>query len=829
MSAARLPPDEARRLKALHALEILDTEPEVAFDDLTQMAARICKVPIALLTFVDRKRQWFKSQVGLKVKETPRASAFCAHAILRKSPLVVPDARKDRRFVDNPLVTGDPRIRFYAGVPLITSGGAALGTLCVIDRKPRKLTREQSQALHVLARFVITELELRRLNRNLEARVGERTAALRATANALRRAKQQRDLALDAAGVGLWEGDPATGVTRFDDNLRKMFGLAEGVHEVDADGLRAAVHPADRDRVVEALRRTMKGESDYDIEHRIVRADGQERWTVAKGRAQRNRRGRTVRLHGAQFDITVHKEAERAARKELKARAELATVLERVSDAVIGLDRRWNFVYVNGKAGELFDRDPRELVGKHFWTEFPESNGASYKEAYQRALDTQQPEVLEYHYEPWDRWFENRIYPAPEGISVYLQDITHRKQAEAALRASERNFRQMFEHGLDGILVMDGQGGLLDANRAACELFGYPHDELVARSAADLVVPAEVSRIAPEIARLAAGGAIRSEWCARRRGGEEFPCEVVAWQLPDGRLQAIVRDVTERNRAQDALRESARRMQALARRLAEAQDAEQRRLSAELHDRIGQNLTALGLNLSLLDSAAEPGLPAASRSRLRDSQDLVTGTMAAVRDLIAELRPAVLDEYGLQPALRWLAEQHQRRTGVTVRVEGEEPAPRLPAPVEMAMFRVAQEALTNVAKHAEAGSIVLELHRQGGRTLLDIKDDGAGFDPAAQATAAPGGHWGLEMMRERAEAAGASFEVSSAPGRGTRIRVGFGKWRWASASCWPMTTRSCATACGPCSRTSRISRWWGRWPTAARRWPRRCGCNPTWW
>lgn len=161
MEYPRLPSNEAQRLKALHRSKLLDSPPERLFDAIVARASEICKTPMAFLSLVDEHRQWFKARVGLDATETSRDLAFCAHAILQDQLMVVPDALSDERFADNPLVVNEPKIRFYAGMPLVTSDGCALGTLCVIDRKPRELTADQMHQLKILAESTRILLEMR--------------------------------------------------------------------------------------------------------------------------------------------------------------------------------------------------------------------------------------------------------------------------------------------------------------------------------------------------------------------------------------------------------------------------------------------------------------------------------------------------------------------------------------------------------------------------------------------------------------------------------------------------------------------------------------------
>jgi signal transduction histidine kinase len=258
--------------------------------------------------------------------------------------------------------------------------------------------------------------------------------------------------------------------------------------------------------------------------------------------------------------------------------------------------------------------------------------------------------------------------------------------------------------------------------------------------------------------------------------GERRFNEVIASPLwgEDGTFQGIiesVRDITERIQAEEALQQYAQRFRALAVQLAEVAEAERQTLARELHDRVGQNLTALGINLNIVRAQMPEETAAAVRSRLDDSLSLVEQTTERIRDVMANLRPPVLDDYGLMAALQWYGEQFARRTGIAVAVEGEEPAPRLAAHVENALFRIAQEALTNVAKHAHATHASVTVELDGGTLRLIVADDGTGFDPAHLAEPNEGQGWGLLTMAERAEAANGRCCIESTPGQGTQVLV----------------------------------------------------------
>ena len=224
--------------------------------------------------------------------------------------------------------------------------------------------------------------------------------------------------------------------------------------------------------------------------------------------------------------------------------------------------------------------------------------------------------------------------------------------------------------------------------------------------------------------------------------------------------------IKEQNEKLDAAKAS--------RRLVEVQETERRDLAIQLHDLVGQKLTALNISLNIVKMESAASIDAEVNTRLDDSLKLVEETIESMRNVMMELRPAVLDDYGLSAALRWYVEQFGKRTGIPTTVVEQGSRRRPSCAAEETLFRIAQEALANAAKYARAGHVTVTLHTAPGVSRLTIADDGCGFDPSVRHPPARGHGWGLMIMRERAAAIGAAFVVDSAPGRGTRVIVTLG-------------------------------------------------------
>ncbi|MCB9683603.1 MAG: PAS domain S-box protein [Alphaproteobacteria bacterium] len=338
MKEPDLPPDEHGRLAELRALDIVDTPAEHAYDAITAIASHVAGTPMALVSLVDADRQWFKAKVGLQATETPRSISFCGHAVASGTTLRVHDARADDRFADNPLVLGEPKIRFYHGVPLI-SGGHALGTLCVLDRQPRVLSEEVERMLALLADQVVSQFELRRRNHELESQRAELSI-------------QRRFFDMSLALLCTADRDLRFRLL----NPRWEVVLGWSLEELAERPFLHLLHPDDVDRTVaEATRLAERKTPTVDFENRFRHRDG--RWITLSWVAVLD--GET--FLAAAHDLTAYRE-KAAALAESEGR--LRAIVETAADAVITFDGRGVVEQVNPTCTRMFGAGPDEIVGR---------------------------------------------------------------------------------------------------------------------------------------------------------------------------------------------------------------------------------------------------------------------------------------------------------------------------------------------------------------------------------------------------------------------------------------------------------------------------------
>jgi diguanylate cyclase (GGDEF)-like protein/PAS domain S-box-containing protein len=460
MPAASNPPDEIERQQLLRSLDLLDTEEEEVFDRVTRLVSRLLKVPVALFSLVDENRQWFKSRVGLGLRETPREYAFCAHALLQDQPLVVADASSDARFADNPLVTGDPNIRFYAGVPIRTSGGLAIGTLCALDERVRVLTADELCILIDLADIVQKEVQYRERLAVAGRHVLRSEAVLSASEARFRSI-------FDLASVGIALVSPGGAWLSVNEALSKMLGYTRD--ELQRMTFQQITHPDDQDIDADQVRQRRNGDGDLDqlqLEKRYIRKDGSIVWVHLDLSRKLNEAGAIEYIITVIKDISAQKEAEcalSALHADLEARVaartrelherelELRSVIENANDAYIGLDQAGIVTVWNRAAEQTFGYSALEAIGESVDDLIiPDAMVSAHRNSMQRYVTSGVSTVLGKRLElPAVRKdgsaliVEVRISAlelhGQQMFSAFLHDISERKEAEARREYESRH------------------------------------------------------------------------------------------------------------------------------------------------------------------------------------------------------------------------------------------------------------------------------------------------------------------------------------------------------------------------------------------------------
>jgi PAS domain S-box-containing protein len=360
--------DESHRLNILRATGLLDSQPEAAFDDLVQLAATLCEAPISHISLIDEDRVWLKSCVGLTLTEAPRDSSFCTHAIEQDGIFVIPDALADPRFSQNTAVVGDPHIRFYAGFPLAVETGEKLGTLCVVDTKPRTLRPDQIKALEVLARQVMTHIQLKDRVAQLNTLVHERDEAL-ASERHLRETEGNLKLAFAGAnGVGTWQWDLRLGHIYADETFANFYGVDPELARRGAPLSEFSKNIPEEDLEVmkELVANAIETGERYFMEHRVIQDEDSVRWVETRAQCAYADDGTPVRFPGVVIDITQRKQHEEALIETQRLRAQALESLQEASRmAAIALadsEAKFRLLVEGVKEHALFTVDPEGIV-----------------------------------------------------------------------------------------------------------------------------------------------------------------------------------------------------------------------------------------------------------------------------------------------------------------------------------------------------------------------------------------------------------------------------------------------------------------------------------
>jgi PAS domain S-box-containing protein len=561
-------------------------------------------------------------------------------------------------------------------------------------------------------------------------------------------------------------------IASWNKSAERMFGWT--ATEIIGKPIQTLSPPDRRGNFLHVLEQVKRGEiaEPYDTER--VRKDGTRFDARVSLSAVKDTAGHVTGIAIIVRDITDRKHAE-------QAQAQLAAIVESSNDAIISHDLNRIIISWNPAAERLFGWTTAEALGQSARIIIPPERALELEPLVQQLL---KDEIVA----PVDAWrvrkdgsrFEAQIsYSAIRNskgkitaIAIIIRDITERREKEA-IAQKEKQFSDSMIESMPGIVYFyNEQGRFLRWNENFARVSGYTSEEIAQMHPLDFFGGAEKKLLGSKIKEVFEQGESSVEASFLLKNGSVIPYFFTGKRvIYDGTvcLVGMGIDIHERKQAETALRDYAAQMRHLSWRLSEVEERERRNIHRELHDQVGANLAALKLDLGLINGLLSSGDRKTAGDRLQKAQQLAGETVEQIRDVMGNLRPPALDDYGLLAALRNYAEPYSARLGIPVMVDGDDIQPRLTIAVETALFRIAQEALNNIAKHAQARHVVITITMRDNGVTLVVADDGVGFAPDQanpQRTV-----WGLRTMRERAQAIAAGFRVESSPGNGTRIIV----------------------------------------------------------
>jgi len=600
-------------------------------------------------------------------------------------------------------------------------------------------------------------------------------------------------LAEEAAGLGVWDWSVPSGGITCSEQCCRIFGLPASRTSMSYVEWLTLVHPEDRDRVQAYHGELLRGAGRGGAEFRVIWPDGSVRWVVSKAKTYPNAAGEAALVIGVNLDVTHLREAEQA-RRESEQR--FSDLFRTMTQAVHYLDGEGLILSANPAADKLFGLSIEEMRGRHpsafppritredgtpmSWDEFPSvvalRTASEVRGFIHRVWNAQTDET---------HWISTDAIPRfragetkPYEVQVIGHDLTAQVEAAARLGASEERSRLLIEHGMEVTGVIDATATFKYVSPSVERVFGYPPDLLIGTNAMEYVHPDDLEAVQGSFTRILNSPpsvAATLQFRLRNRDGEwrSIECTVANCLHVEG-LRGIVvnlRDVTEREHYEEQLRISHDQLRQLAARVESAREEERARISREVHDQFGQMLSALKLDFESLASQFRPrGAKARSEFDQRVAAIVreIDLSMMTVRRITAEMRPAAFEDLGLAAALDWQLQEFESRTGIRCRRRGLARNAGLAAEPSLAVFRIFQEILTNVTRHANATILQVTVETDDDWFTLRVSDNGKGFDPKLLS---PSRSLGLLSMRERATLHGGTIEWSGRRNGGTTVTV----------------------------------------------------------
>jgi len=470
------------------------------------------------------------------------------------------------------------------------------------------------------------------------------------------------------------------------------------------------------------------------------------------------------------------KEKEDAIQRLILGEENYRKLVERVSDGFISLDKNWRYTYANKKISEMTRKTAEELIGKNIWEVFPEAVNSKTYLAFHKAMSTQTFITHVDYFAPLDLWQENTIYPSPDGLSVFIKDISEKIHADVAVRNSEQMRSLIMNSALDAIICCDEDGKITVWNPQAERLFGRKAEEVKGLKLSETIIPVEyramheaglinykVTREGPVLNKLI-------EITALDSSGNEFPIEmsIVPITQENGYFFcAFIRDITDRKKIAQELQQSYTNIRYLASHIEEVREEEKTSIAREIHDELGQQLTGYKMDIAWLNKKlvnADQDI----KNKLHGALELIDETINTVRRIATSLRPSILDDLGLIAALEWQSEEFQKRAGTPVYFTSLLHDIQVDPKIAIGIFRIYQELLTNVARHASATNVESSLYIEKDKLYLSVIDNGKGYSITTTANKKT---LGLLGIRERTQMMQGTYDVTSTPGSGTSVLI----------------------------------------------------------
>ncbi|MES2287058.1 MAG: PAS domain-containing protein [Bacteroidota bacterium] len=455
-----------------------------------------------------------------------------------------------------------------------------------------------------------------------------------------------------------------------------------------------------------------------------------------------------------------------------------STMLARVSDAFVSVDNNGHYTYMNQKAGELFDRDPKKTIGKNIWAEFPESIGQPFQIAYEKAMREQKLVQIEVYYQPYNKWFENNIYPSPSGLSIYFRDITEKKQAEEKIKASQEQLQLIYDSVSDSLFLIDvlpeEKYKMISINKSFTSSTGLTNGQVLNKYIHEIIPEPSLQIVLKNYAEVVRQKQI-IEWEETTsyptgvKTGKVYMTPILDEEGKCVQLLGVVHDITEQKMAETEILEMNEQLRSLSGHLQNIREEERTHIAREIHDDLGQQLTGLKFALTALKNKNEKELHLTLlMERTNDMIDMVNTTIVSVRRIAKELRPSVLDDLGLEAAIEWYAKEYEERTEMKIVLESKLDDQKFSKDINTAVFRIFQESLTNITRHSEATEVDVKIFFQENNLVLVIIDNGIGISDERKNNRSS---LGLLGMHERATYLDGTFTIEKHQNGGTIVTV----------------------------------------------------------